>query len=214
MPSFPQLTFADRCIIALDAAVGTVFQRRASTSRAYPAGDEHSELSESERRHSAGLMRVNHAGEIAAQALYNGQALIARDTAVREHLYNAANEENDHLAWCERRLSELHSRASLLAPLWYCGSLGIGALAGAIGDRWSLGFIAETEKQVVAHLDGHFEALPKNDASSRKIVHQMREDEQRHAQDAITAGGKTLPWPVQRLMEFTAKIMTTTAYYL
>ena len=132
MPNFPQLTFADRCIVALDAAVGTVFQRRAQATREYPADDGQNELTEPERRHSAGLMRVNHAGEIAA---------------VREHLYSAADEENDHLAWCERRLSELHSRPSLLAPLWYCGSLGIGALAGVVGDRWSLGFIAETEKQ-------------------------------------------------------------------
>jgi ubiquinone biosynthesis monooxygenase Coq7 len=214
MPKFPQLTFTDRCIVALDAAVGTVFQRRAQATREYPADDGQNELTEPERRHSAGLMRVNHAGEIAAQALYNGQALIARDNAVREHLYSAADEENDHLAWCERRLSELHSRPSLLAPLWYCGSLGIGALAGVVGDRWSLGFIAETEKQVVKHLDGHFEALPENDLSSRKIVSQMREDEQRHAQEAIAAGGKGLPPPVQRLMGLTAKIMTTTAYYL
>lgn len=214
MRNIPELTFADRCIVALDAAVGTITQRRAHATRDYPAGEEQHELSESERRHSAGLMRVNHAGEIAAQALYNGQALIARDAAVREHLYTAANEENDHLAWCERRLSELHSHPSRLAPLWYCGSLSIGALAGAIGDRWSLGFIAETEKQVVDHLDGHFDELPASDASSRKIVRQMREDEERHAQDATAAGGRELPPPIQGLMKLTAKLMTTTAYYL
>ena len=214
MSSLPELTFADRCIVALDSALGAIFQRHTYPSRDYPAGDQQSELSDAERRHSAGLMRVNHTGEIAAQALYNGQALVAREAAVRAHMYSAASEENDHLAWCERRLSELHSRPSRLAPLWYCGSLGIGAVAGAVGDRWSLGFIAETEQQVVAHLDGHFESLPEKDTRSRRIVRQMREDEQRHAQEAITAGGAALPAPVKKLMKLTAKIMTTTAYYL
>ncbi|MDH3281460.1 MAG: 2-polyprenyl-3-methyl-6-methoxy-1,4-benzoquinone monooxygenase [Gammaproteobacteria bacterium] len=214
MHDVPLLTFADRCIVALDSAVSTVFQHRAEAGRDYPAGGERCELSADEQRHSAGLMRVNHAGEIAAQALYNGQALVARDGAVRAHMYAAASEENDHLAWCERRLRELRSQPSRLAPLWYCGSLGIGALAGVIGDRWSLGFIAETERQVVAHLDGHFEALPENDTSSREIVRRMREDEQRHARDAIAAGGEELPTPVRRLMKLTAKIMTTAAYYV
>ena len=208
------LTFADRCIVALDSALSTAFQRRKEAAREYPAADQHCELSTDQQRHSAGLMRVNHAGEIAAQALYHGQALVARNSAVRTHMYAAASEENDHLAWCERRLSELHSQPSRLAPLWYCGALGIGALAGAIGDRWSLGFIAETEKQVVEHLDGHFESLPDDDASSREIVRQMRADEDRHARDAVTAGGAPLPSPVQGLMKLTAKIMTTTAYYL
>ena len=214
MSSSARLTFADRCIVAFDSALATVFPNRVDAARDYPGRGVECELSADEQHHSAGLMRVNHAGEIAAQALYNGQALVARNATVRSHLYAAASEENDHLAWCERRLRELHSRPSRLAPLWYCGSLGIGALAGAIGDRWSLGFIAETEKQVVAHLDGHFEALPESDTRSREIVRQMREDEHQHAEDAIAAGGVVLPAPVQTLMKLTAKIMTSTAYYL
>ncbi len=214
MPRTPALSIADRCILALDSALATVVGGGARTGRDYPAESANGALSEGERRHSAGLMRVNHAGEIAAQALYNGQALTARDAALRSHLYRAADEENDHLAWCERRLSELHSRPSRLAPVWYCGSLGIGALAGAIGDRWSLGFIAETENQVVAHLDGHFAALPESDTRSREIVHRMREDEARHAREALSAGGQKLPFPVQKLMQLTAKIMTSTAYYV
>ncbi len=210
-----RLTFGDRCLIALDSALTSVAVRRSPPARPYPAeGDARSDLAEADRRHSAGLMRVNHAGEIAAQALYHGQALTAREAAVQGRLYQAAGEENDHLAWCERRLRELGSRPSRLAPLWYCGSLTIGALAGLAGDKWSLGFIAETENQVVEHLDGHFSQLPEQDAASRKVIAQMRRDEARHASEALKAGGESLPSPVKKLMQGTAKIMTSTAYYV
>lgn len=209
------LTLADRCLIALDTALTTLHARTRRAERPYPApGGASTELGDGARRHAAALMRVNHAGEIAAQALYHGQALTAREAAVQGRLYQAAGEENDHLAWCERRLHELGSRPSRLAPLWYCGSLTIGALAGLAGDKWSLGFIAETENQVVEHLDGHFSQLPEQDAASRKVIAQMRRDEARHASEALKAGGESLPSPVKKLMQGTAKIMTSTAYYV
>jgi ubiquinone biosynthesis monooxygenase Coq7 len=170
------------------------------------------ELPPDAARHAAGLMRVNHAGEVAAQALYYGQALVARDEATREHLLYAAREEGDHLAWCAERLEQLGSRPSLLNPLWFTGSATIGAVAGLIGDRVSLGFVAETERQVEAHLDDHLERLPGGDLQSRAILEQMREDEIRHGQDAIARGGEDLPRPIQALMRLTSRVMTLTAY--
>ena len=164
------------------------------------------------RRHAAALMRVNHAGEIAAQALYHGQALTARNPAVREQMLAAAREETDHLAWCERRVRELDSRTSLLAPVWYAGSFAIGALAGLAGDRTSLGFVEETEKQVVEHLDSHMHELPPDDERSRRTVAQMKADEDRHAEDARNNGALGLPRPIRALMRRTAGIMTRTAY--
>jgi ubiquinone biosynthesis monooxygenase Coq7 len=171
-------------------------------------------LSLDERRRSAGLMRVNHAGEIAAQALYHGQALAARDAATREMLLRAAREEADHLAWCATRLTELDSQPSRLDPLWYAGSLAIGALAGLMGDRVSLGFVVETERQVEGHLDGHLGSLPEADARSRAIVAAMRTDEMAHGATAKAAGGVELPMPVRALMRATARVMTGTAYWL
>jgi ubiquinone biosynthesis monooxygenase Coq7 len=159
-------------------------------------------------------MRVNHAGEIAAQALYHGQALTARNPEVRAALLGAARDETDHLAWCEQRVRELDSRTSLFAPLWYAGSFAIGALAGLAGDRTSLGFVAETERQVIEHLESHLHALPQDDDRSRRIVEQMQADEARHGTEARDAGGRDLPRLIRGLMRRTARVMTFTAYRL
>jgi len=172
------------------------------------------ELSPDERRRAAALMRVNHAGEIAAQALYHGQAMAARSDSTRRMLLDAAREEADHLAWCESRLEELQSRPSLLNPLWYAGSFFIGALAALAGDRTSLGFVVETERQVEGHLDDHLGRLPPADLRSRAIVQQMRTDEATHGANARAAGGAELPGPVRALMRHTARIMTGTAYWV
>ena len=169
-------------------------------------------LSPDDRRESAALMRVNHAGEVAAQALYHAQALFARNAKVREFMLHAAREETDHLAWCETRLKELGARPSVLNPLWYAGSFGIGALAALLGDRASLGFVAETERQVEGHLKGHLERLPPDDLRSRTIVEAMCHDEVGHGREAQSAGAASLPGPVRELMRRTASIMTHTSY--
>ena len=202
------ITAADRALRALGAP--------AQAARPTPGTPDtvKTELSPEERRHAAGLMRVNHAGEIAAQALYHGQALAAADGATREMLLRAAREEADHLAWCATRLRELDSRASLLDPLWYAGSFAIGALAGVLGDRISLGFVVETERQVEGHLQGHLGTLPAGDARSRAIVEAMRADEVAHGASAKAAGGIDLPAPVRALMRATARVMTGTAYWV
>ena len=171
-------------------------------------------LDEAERRHAAGLMRINHVGEVCAQALYIGQAAVARDPATRAHLLEAAQEETDHLAWCADRLRELDSRPSLLNPLWYAGSYTIGALAGMRGDGWNLGFVVETEHQVEAHLEEHLRTLPEADLRSRAILQVMKEDEARHAEHAEHAGAKVLPQPVPSLMAAASKLMKAVAYRL
>jgi ubiquinone biosynthesis monooxygenase Coq7 len=170
------------------------------------------ELSAEDRRESAALMRVNHAGEMAAQALYHAQALFARDPQVREFMLTAAREETDHLAWCETRLQELGARPSVLNPLWYAGSFGIGALAALLGDKASLGFVAETERQVEGHLKSHLDRLPVEDARSRAIVEAMVQDEVGHGRQAESAGAASLPGPIRELMRRTARVMTHTAY--
>ncbi len=174
---------------------------------------ENAPLDRSARRHAAGLMRVNHAGEVAAQALYQGQAATARLPEVREAMEEAAREEEDHLAWCEQRLAELGEKPSRLGPFWYVGSFAIGAAAGLAGDKWSLGFVAETEKQVCDHLDGHLEKLPDTDNRSRAIVEQMKADEARHGETAVAAGAAELPRPVRDAMKLASKIMTRAAYW-
>lgn len=171
-------------------------------------------LSDHEQELSGRLMRINHAGEIAAQALYRGQALASRDQNVRRQMEQAAAEETDHLVWCEQRLDELNTSTSVLNPLWYVGSFAIGYAAGRAGDDWSLGFVGETEKQVEKHLDQHLERLPANDQRSRLIIQTMKEDEARHGQAAMDAGGRELPAVVRGLMRLTSKVMTRTAYWL
>lgn len=164
--------------------------------------------------HSAGLMRVNHAGEVAAQGLYQGHAAVARDRFVEQQINDAADEELDHLSWCEERLAELGSRPSRLSPFWYVGAFAMGAASGVLGDKWSLGFIAETENQVSEHLSGHLDELPASDARSRAIVGQMRNEEEQHGANAKRAGAARLPQPVRTLMRFAAGVMTRTAYWI
>ncbi len=200
-------------IVAADRALRSLFAP-AHASRPTPGDDRTAELSDTERRESAGLMRVNHSGEVAAQALYHGQALAARSERTRDLLLNAAREETDHLAWCEQRLRELDSRPSLLNPLWYAGSFAIGATAAAFGDRTSLGFVSETERQVEGHLDSHLARLPPQDGRSRAIVDAMRADEIAHGSSARAAGASELPAVVKILMRTTAKIMTRSAYWI
>jgi 3-demethoxyubiquinol 3-hydroxylase len=204
---------ADRLIGEIDKII-KVLTVPPRASREVPAMEPGPALSDTERVLSARLMRVNHAGEVAAQALYQGQALTARDPAVKSAMLEAAAEEIDHLAWCEERLRELHGRTSLLNPLWYLGSFALGAIAGTLGDRASLGFIAETEKQVESHLRDHLERLSANDSRSRAILVQMTHDEMRHGAKAAFMGGKPLPFPVSRAMRATSKLMTRGSYWL
>ena len=205
----------DRFIIAFDRALRGAARVGHGPSPENPADDiADASLDDRERRHSAGLMRVNHAGEVAAQALYQGQSLVARDPGTREAMEQAAREENDHLDWCRTRLEELGSAPSLLDPLWYAGSLAIGAAAGLAGDRWSLGFVVETERQVVEHLDEHLSRLPDGDRRSRALLRRMQTDEQHHATRARAAGGAPLPPVVRSAMRAASKVMTRTAYWI
>jgi ubiquinone biosynthesis monooxygenase Coq7 len=203
----------DSLITAIDRALRAVFAP-AQASRPTPGPQNEAPLSQTERREAAALMRVNHTGEIAAQALYEGQAWVARSPATRDLLLKAAREETDHLAWCETRLRELDSRSSLLNPLWYAGSFAIGAIAATFGDRVSLGFVTETERQVERHLDSHLARLPARDLRSRAIVEAMRKDEIDHGNTAQAAGAAHIPAPARELMRHTARLMTGTAYYL
>lgn len=202
----------DRALAEADRALRTLFARP-QASRPNPAGElPVAELDEGRRRHVAGLMRINHVGEICAQALYSGQAVTARDPQVRRHLLAAAVEETDHLAWCAERLQELGDRPSLLNPLWYGGAFTLGAVAGLLGDPLSLGFVVETERQVEAHLQEHLQQLPEDDQRSRRILAQMQADEVRHAEEAEAAGGMPLPRPLPGLMTLASKVMKTVAY--
>jgi len=207
------LTPLDRLLSRVNNALRSVAAPAAQTPRTNPAADiDEADLSEMQKAHSAGLMRVNHAGEVAAQGLYQGHALFARDRDIEKQMQNAANEEFDHLAWCEQRLAELGEEPSRLSPVWYAGAFTIGALSGVLGDKWSLGFIAETERQVCHHLDGHLDKLPAEDARSRAIVATMREEEAEHGENAVDAGAAELPQALKTLMRATAKVMTTSAY--
>ncbi len=204
----------DRALSEAQRALDTVFGAPGA-ERPNPAGDlAELVLEPAEKRHSAGLMRINHVGEVCAQALYCGQAAVARDEATREHLLHAAQEETDHLAWCADRLRELDSRPSLLNPLWYAGSFAIGVAAGLRGDGWNLGFVVETERQVEAHIDEHLESLPGGDQRSRAILRTMKADEARHADNAEKAGARVLPMPVPAVMALASKLMKTVAYRL
>jgi ubiquinone biosynthesis monooxygenase Coq7 len=204
--------FVDRCLHAADSGLRTL-TGSAQAARPRPAAMAGA-LSDDERRLAGALMRVNHVGEVCAQALYQAQALTARNPALREQMERAADEEVDHLAWTEQRLRELDDRPSLLNPLWYAGAFALGLAAGRAGDRWSLGFVAETERQVEQHLAGHLDRLPPQDAASRAIVGRMKDDEAQHARLAEQAGARRLPLPVRWAMRAAAKVMTTTAHRL
>ena len=213
-----QATPIDDLLVSVDRALRSVFAAPTPArpiprpTAAADAGDR--ALSAADKRTAANLMRVNHAGEVAAQALYHGQAAFARQPQVRDMLLRAAREEADHLAWCDQRLRELDSRPSLLGPLWYAGSFAIGAAAAVAGDAVSLGFVSETERQVEGHIDSHLERLPAQDARSRAVLEQMRSDEAAHGAAARAAGGVELPPPVQTAMRTTARVMTTTSDWL
>ncbi|RFC34975.1 MAG: ubiquinone biosynthesis monooxygenase Coq7 [Candidatus Nitrotoga sp. SPKER] len=204
----------DSLIIKFDKSLRTLFSE-AHSIRPFPdAGLPDAVLDENEKKRAAALMRVNHSGEICAQALYQGQALTARDPVIQKELQQTANEETEHLAWTARRVHELGAHLSLLNPLWYGNSLVIGALAGLLGDKWNLGFMAETERQVGVHLQSHLEKLPEQDIKSRTIVRQMLIDETRHGDIAVQLGGVELPLPIKLAMQASAKVMTQTAYWV
>lgn len=209
------LNFIDRLLINFDQGLKTVFGQPHTTERPNPADAfPEAELSEHEKQLVARLMRINHTGEVCAQALYQGQALTAHTAATHQSMQRAAHEEYDHLHWCEQRLKELNDRKSFLNPVWYVGSLVIGAAAGIAGDKWSLGFVAETERQVVKHLNDHLKRLPLSDKKSRAILEQMKIDEQHHATAALKAGGAPLPNSIKFMMRQTSKLMTSTVYWL
>ena len=208
----PALTAFDSLLAAADGALRTL-SGAAKASRPSPtAGASDDAMTSQDKQLSGALMRVNHVGEVCAQALYTAQAAVTKDKALRAHFLHAAREETDHLAWTHDRLEALGARSSLLNPIWYAGAFGLGLLAGRLGDRWSLGFVAETEKQVEAHLDGHLDRLPVADAASRAVVVQMKIDEARHAAEAWSAGAKELPAPVKGVMKLVSKVMTTVAH--
>jgi ubiquinone biosynthesis monooxygenase Coq7 len=209
------LSLIDHTLVNLDQGLRTLFGHPKVTERRNPA-EHHPEvdLSDRERRHIGRLMRVNHTGEVCAQALYQGQALTAREPTVRAGLERSAREENDHLAWCEARIQELDSRKSLANPLWFAGAFAMGAAAGLAGDRWSLGFVVETERQVEDHLDDHIARVPADDLRTRSILEQMKADEIHHAAVALDAGGAELPTPVKLAMKVVSKVMTRGAYWI
>lgn len=213
MSTLRTLSPLDRLITDLDHALLTATARQTPAARPNPAADAHSvELDAKQRRHVAGLMRINHAGEVCAQALYLGQARVARDEATREHLLQAAQEEADHLAWCAQRLAELDDRPSVLNPLWYAGSYAIGMAAGLAGDGYNLGFVVETERQVEAHLEDHLRQLPEGDERSRRILQRMAQEEAEHAEQAHAAGARALPPPIPSLMRAVSELMKLGAY--
>ena len=212
--SGPYTRAMDLFLAAADSALRTLFAKPRAARPCPIVPAEETKLHPSEKRHAGALMRVNHVGEICAQALYTAQALATRNPELRRHFEKAAGEETDHLAWTAQRLQELGARPSLLNPLWYAGAFGLGLAAGRLGDHVSLGFVVETERQVESHLESHLERLPAHDHASRAIVAQMKEDEAAHAAQALDAGGADLPAPVKALMRAAAKVMTTTAHYI
>jgi len=210
-----ELSLVDRLIVNFDQGLRTVFGQPQITERSNPAETiPETDLSEHEKQLAARLMRINHTGEVCAQALYQGQAFTAKTAAVHQSMQRAAQEENDHLEWCETRLKEFNDHKSFLNPFWYAGSFTMGAIAGIAGDKWSLGFVAETERQVVKHLDDHLKTLPINDKKSRAILEQMKLDEKHHATEAIKAGGAPLPETIKFAMRQTSKLMTSTVYWI
>lgn len=207
----------DKVFIELEHGLRTCFVKPPAGQRPYPAQKlelEPSDIDDSESKHVSGLMRINNAGEVAAQGLYRGQAITARNTDIKKDMLQAAEEENEHLNWCQTRLEELGARRSLLDPFWYWGSFALGLSAGVVGDRWSLGFVEETEKQVTKHLQDHLNRLPEHDRRSQTILNQMKQDEMQHAVKAQKAGAAELPSAIKSAMGLSSKIMTSTAYHL
>jgi ubiquinone biosynthesis monooxygenase Coq7 len=215
MNSTRQYSLLDKICIGVDQALRALTNQAHTSGEAYPAGATTDEtMTDTQRKHSAGLMRINHAGEVCAQALYHGQALASRRNDVQEKMQQAALEEGDHLEWCKRRLDELDSHTSYLNPLWYAGSFCIGMAAGMIGDKWSLGFVVETERQVIKHLSSHLALLPTSDQRSYKILERMESDEAHHRDQAMHAGAQELPGYIKSVMALSSKVMVKTAYYL
>lgn len=215
MNAYRHYTFYDKICLGIDQAVRALAGTVKTTGSEYPGKDiEEEVLSDQQRKHSAALMRINHAGEICAQALYHGQGVISRSNEIQEKMHQAAVEEGNHLAWCKQRLDELGSHPSYLNPLWYVGSFCIGMAAGMIGDKWSLGFVAETEYQVIKHLKAHLHSLPAQDLRSVKILELMEADEAKHRDEAIALGAHQLPIFIKKTMAFTSKMMVNTAYWI
>lgn len=212
--SIRRYSFLDKVVITLDNGIRSLFSQPIASRHNPAVAEPESALSEQERNNSTALMRINHSGEICAQALYYGQALVAKSKVTEEALLKAANEETDHLAWCQERINELKGRTSYLNPLWYTGSLSLGLLAGLLHDKWSLGFVVETERQVEKHLHSHLATIAPQDARSKAILTQMCEDEAHHATVAMGAGAVELPSIIKTTMQFMSKIMTKTTYYL
>ena len=204
----------DNFINECDIALKTLSFKKSGTGRSYPANETSSSLTKEEKSLSAQLMRVNLAGEVAAQALYRGQAMVCKDAEIKNHLVQAGEEETDHLIWCKKRLEELNGKPSILNPVWYAGSFAIGAIFGSFGEKTSLGFVEETEKQVVKHLEKHLDKISKNDTETIEILKTMRADEDEHAQETIKNGSESLSDPTKKGMGFTAKVMTSSSAYI
>jgi ubiquinone biosynthesis monooxygenase Coq7 len=208
------MNILDNFINECDIALKTLSYKKNGTGRSYPVNQTNSNLSKEEKSLSAQLMRVNLAGEVAAQALYRGQAMVCKNSDIKNHLVQAGEEETDHLIWCKKRLEELNGKPSILNPVWYAGSFAIGAVFGSFGEKTSLGFVEETEKQVVKHLEKHLNRVSKNDTDTIEILKTMRADEDMHAQEAIESGSESLSEPTKKMMSFTAKVMTSSSAYI
>ena len=208
------MSLLDNFVNECDIALKTLSFKKSGTGRSYPSNQTHSKLSKKEKNLSAQLMRINLAGEVAAQALYRGQAMVCKDAEVKAHLVQAGEEETDHLIWCKKRLEDLNGKPSILNPVWYAGSFAIGAIVGSLGEKTSLGFVEETEKQVVKHLEKHLDKVSKNDVETIEILKTMRADEDEHAQEASENGGESLSEPTKKIMSLTAKVMTSSSAYI
>ena len=208
------MSLLDNFVNECDIALKTLSFKKSGTGRSYPSNQTPSKLSKKEKNLSAQLMRINLAGEVAAQALYRGQAMVCKDSEVKAHLVQAGEEETDHLIWCKKRLEDLNGKPSILNPVWYAGSFAIGAIFGSLGEKISLGFVEETEKQVVKHLEKHLDKVSKNDVETIEILKTMRADEDEHAQEASENGGESLSEPTKKIMNLTAKVMTSSSAYI
>ena len=208
------MSLLDNFVNECDIALKTLSFKKSGTGRSYPSNQIPSKLSKKEKNLSAQLMRINLAGEVAAQALYRGQAMVCKDAEVKAHLVQAGEEETDHLIWCKKRLVDLNGKPSILNPVWYAGSFAIGAIFGSLGEKTSLGFVEETEKQVVKHLEKHLDKVSKNDVETIEILKTMRADEDEHAQEASENGGESLSEPTKKIMSLTAKVMTSSSEYI